>query len=188
MWQSIAYTLQRGEDWVVGLRPMIPLLPSKLGLRLQMWVLSQLPVTYLESGKYLSSKCMPVQISKTTHGRYFLEELSNQCSSQVESHQDISEIADKIKSNAISRLLFCVDEPHGIDTRVTLTTEECHALLAILDARSIVNANSKRTLNATGKLPRYAGVYYMQGAVERGIKRISHVRHIQQDSVRSRHF
>ena len=189
MWQSIAYSLKRDEDWVVGLRPMIPVLPSKLGLRLPMWVLSQQPTTYLESGMYLSSRSSPVQHSeeKVQEG-ICLGGSSKESSSQVESQQDISEIADVIKTNALDKLLFCVEEPHGIDTRITLTTEECYALLSMLDARSVSNAVANRSLRSTGSLPKFAGVFYMQNAVGKGIRRKSHVLHLQPDDIRSRHF
>ena len=202
MWKSMMSSLTMEEDWVLGLRPMIHPIPSKLGRLTLMWVSLQQPRTYLESGKYLSLRSSHVQdysmMETQKSGGNHLEELSNQSLSpkvnlqknkkaKMDS-QDISEIADKIKLNSIGKLLWCLSEPHGIDTRVTLTTEECHALLAMLDPRTVLNASSKRSLIATNTLPKFAGVYYMQEAVARGIKRVSHVRHIQQGDIRSRHF
>lgn len=97
-------------------------------------------------------------------------------------------LGDKILNRSIMKLFNCIEEPHGNDTRATLTVEECYALLAFLDKGRVAEVEERMFRNAHGNNPVFIPRMFsgLQQAANKYISRVASVEHCKQDDIRRR--
>jgi hypothetical protein len=94
----------------------------------------------------------------------------------------VREIGEKVREQAIRKLIFCTDEPHGNDTRITLTTEECHALLASICPDVVYQADLKAYRSAHGINSTYTPrVFSISEAGRVSSRRLASIEHRKQN-------
>lgn len=201
MWMNIDPIVLRGlrptvvEPSELALIPNLSKVPYKLVVGIQTWR-SLLRKNLMKEAERLAStrSTLAKDISanrkaKEDRGEGSLEKSEMESSTLTQTMEDSSKTqipediynrlaGEAIAYDAISKLLFCMDEPQGSDTRITLNIEECHALLASLPHHIVGIVNVARDHAAHGtKYKTVHRVYNLEGAGKQAIERIAKVRH-----------
>jgi hypothetical protein len=150
MWVTLRTLFSvHGAVGIMGLRPTgfrLLLLPKDQVLVFPLW---REPLHLKEDAHLTSLKYM--QKSENLFGwrreesQTILDTSQKVCLSKTR-----SSLEEKIISDAINKLMFCVECPHGDDTRVLLTVEESCALLAIIDEATVQYHQRERHVSAHG--------------------------------------